>query len=102
MHNTNTVDYAVVYDGRCGWSLMTPNHSSQAAMSSCKTVHGTRGETKARSPLRCSFPEWRKSMKSLLELALEAHGECSHESSLTRWLHAEVSANAEKAAPVKE
>jgi len=54
MHKTNTVDYAVVYEGDIGWSL-----------NDAKTIHlkrgdvvvqngtRTRGETKAQSPLRC-------------------------------------------------
>lgn len=55
MRKTNT-DYAVVHDGEIGWSLMTPRpFISSAAMSSCQTIHATRGETKVRNPLRCSF-----------------------------------------------
>jgi len=51
MHKTNTVDYALVYEGEIGWSLTTArSFISSAVTSSCKTVRATRGETKVQIP----------------------------------------------------
>ena len=51
MHKTNTVDYAIVYEGEIWLELMTPKpFTSSAATSSCKTERATRGGTTAQLP----------------------------------------------------
>ena len=50
MHKTNTVDYAVVFEGKYGLSWMTEKpFISKRAMSSSRMGPGTRGGIKARS-----------------------------------------------------
>jgi hypothetical protein len=51
MHKTNTVDYAVAYGGEIWLELDDAKtiHLISTASAACKTVHATRGETKARS-----------------------------------------------------
>ena len=69
MHKTNTVDYAVVYDGEMwlGWTTERLCILTEATWW-CKTVRVTHGEQRHQAGHDAFFLERRKSCRNLLSL----------------------------------